>query len=71
MTDGELCEHFGISERKLRAARSVPGFPKRDPLFGKTDRKAVENWFDRRAGIGNVSIAHGKPAVIDGKENLR
>lgn len=71
MSDQELRDHFGLSERKLRAARSMPGFPRRDPVFKKTDRKAVEIWFDRRAGIGTLPVGHGNPVVVDGKEHLR
>lgn len=71
MTDEELRLHFGLSERGLFRARALPGFPKRDPLFNKTDRKAVEIWFDRRAGIGTFPFGHGTPAMVDGKENLK
>jgi len=51
MTDAQLREHFGISERALRRLRMTRLFPARDSLVGKTDSKAVYHFFDRRAGL--------------------
>lgn len=66
MTDAQLREHFGISERALRRLRMTRLFPARDSLVGKTDSKAVEHFFDRRAGL-----LSSKPAfAADGEENF-
>ena len=51
MTDEELREHFGLSERALRRCRGMHEFPRREPLIGKTDSKAVDRYFDRLAGL--------------------
>ena len=64
MTDGELRAFFGLPERALYRLRLTNHFPRRDELIGKTDRRAVERFFDRRAGL--VGSSYGVP---DGEEN--
>jgi hypothetical protein len=66
MTDADLCRYFGLSERTLMRLRATSTFPKKDEMISRTDRRAVELFFDRRAGIPSPSFA---PAV-DGKENF-
>lgn len=67
MTDAQLREHFGISERALRRLRMTRLFPAKDALVGKTDCKAVEHFFDRRAGL----LPLGPPILaFDGEENF-
>lgn len=61
MTDAELLQHFGISRRALQRLRLLNGFPGKDALVGKTDHKAVDRFFDARAGIGDLGM--------DGQEN--
>lgn len=51
MTEAELRKFFGLSERALNRLRQVRGFPSRDVLISKTDRTAVDRFFDFRAGI--------------------
>lgn len=66
MTDGELRDHFGLTERALQRLRLTRTFPKKDSLINKTDRKVVEIFFDRRAGIG-LPDAY---LAVDGEENF-
>lgn len=51
MTDEELRTHFGLSSRALTRLRALRRFPKKDPLIGKTDRRAVDAFFDERSGL--------------------
>lgn len=70
MTDQELRDHFGLTERALTRLRSTRAFPQKDGLINRTDRRAVELFFDRRAGILSPSTIGGNPAVMDGDENF-
>ena len=69
MTDNQLIEAFGLSQRALTALRSNRAFPKRDEVLNKTDSKAVDMFFDNRSGLGVQSSFHGVTAV-DGEENF-
>ncbi len=69
MTDSELREFFGLSERALSRLRNSPLFPRKDALINKTDRRAVEVFFDRRSKITSPSRADN-PVGIDGEENF-
>jgi hypothetical protein len=51
MTDEILREHFGLSERALRRLRAMRDFPRKDIITNRTDSKAVDRFFDRRAGL--------------------
>lgn len=66
MTDEQLREHFGISERALYRLRMTRLFPAKDALVGKTDSKAVNYFFDRRAGLLSSEAAF----AVDGGENF-
>jgi hypothetical protein len=66
MTDAELRRYFGLSARSLARLRLTGHFPGKDPLIGKTDRKAVDWFFDRRAGLDRAQI----PSAVDGPENF-
>lgn len=70
VTDDQLRAHFGLSQRALNALRAGRSFPRKDALIGKTDRRAVEIFFDRRAGIHSPALAGGMAAVHDGVENF-
>ncbi|MBF0680438.1 MAG: hypothetical protein IR164_16035 [Devosia sp.] len=70
MTDEELRLHFGLSERALNRLRCTARFPRRDSLINKTDRRAVEHFFDRRAGISSPVGAAMGAVVDDGEENF-
>lgn len=70
MTDQELRAWFGLSERALDRLRATRHFPPRDQLVHKTDRRSVEVFFDRRAGLDSPSRAGGIPAAADGEENF-
>jgi hypothetical protein len=70
MTDEQLRQHFGLSERALDRLRATNSFPRKDELVHKTDRRAVELFFDRRSGIVSFINVAGNPAVIDGEENF-
>jgi hypothetical protein len=66
MTDTEFRRYFGLSARALARLRLTGDFPAKDPLIGKTDRKAVDWFFDRRAGLGRAQV----PSIEDGPENF-
>ncbi|MCO5085101.1 MAG: hypothetical protein M9939_26505 [Mesorhizobium sp.] len=70
MTDEQLRSHFGLSERALNRLRATRRFPQRDELINKTDRRAVEAFFDRRAGIHSPVVAGAFAGGIDGEENF-
>ncbi|WP_187967927.1 hypothetical protein [Aquibium microcysteis] len=62
MTDDQLRDHFGLTERAFLRLRATRDFPRRDPLVNKTDRRAVDAYFDRRAKISSF-VANGNNAV--------
>ncbi|QDC00356.1 hypothetical protein [Mesorhizobium sp. 8] len=66
MTDADLRRYFGLSARALARLRLTGRFPEKDPLIGKTDRKAVDWFFDRRAGLDLGQVL----AIEDGPENF-
>lgn len=68
MTDEQLREHFGLSDRALTRLRMIPTFPKRDALTNRTDRKAVDLFFDVRAGIMSPKFAGNVAGALDGEE---
>jgi hypothetical protein len=70
MTDEELRTFFGLSERSLTRLRATSRFPQRDGLINKTDRRAVELFFDRRAGLPSPVAAINGMAAPDGEENF-
>ena len=70
MTDDELRSFFGLSERALTRLRATNRFPQRDALINKTDRRAVELFFDRRSGLASPMAAINGMAAPDGEENF-
>lgn len=68
MTDEQMRLYFGLSERALTRLRGTRGFPPRDQLVEKTDRRAVELFFDHRSGIG--FSPRGGTSAADGEENF-
>lgn len=70
MTDGQLREWFGLSERAFDRLRATRSFPAKDRLVNKTDRRAVEVFFDRRAGLDSPIRAGGSLAAVDGEEHF-
>lgn len=70
MTDEELRGFFGLSDRALTRLRATALFPKRDELINKTDRRAVELFFDRRSGLASPVAAINGMAAPDGEENF-
>lgn len=70
MTDDELRGFFGLSDRALSRLRATARFPMKDGLINKTDRRAVELFFDRRAGLPSPMAAINGMASIDGEENF-
>jgi hypothetical protein len=67
MSDAELRAFFGLSERALRTLRFDKSFPRKDSLIGKTDRKAVDSYFDRRSNLQHPSSVDN---VVDGREEF-
>lgn len=71
MTDQELRAYFGLSERALIRLRCTPTFPRKDKLTNRTDRRAVDLFFDRRAGIVSSTVVGAvQGAVTDGEEHF-
>ena len=66
MNDQQLRSHFGISQRALQRLRATGYFPSKDALIGKTDRRAVDRYFDTRAGIPQPPYSF---ASDDGQEH--
>lgn len=67
MSDAELRGYFGLSDRALRMLKGDRQFPRKDALVGKTDRKAVDFYFDRRSGLPHPSAVDN---VVDGQEEF-
>lgn len=70
MTDEQLRKHFGLSDRALSRLRMNRSFPRRDEVTNKTDRKAVDLFFDVRAGIRSPTLAGNVAGELDGEENF-
>jgi hypothetical protein len=70
MNDEELRTFFGLSERALNRLRATARFPQKDALINKTDRRAVELFFDRRAGLASPVAAINGMVAPDGEENF-
>jgi len=70
MNDTELRAYFGLSERALNRLRCTPTFPRKDKLTNRTDRRAVDLYFDRRAGIVSSASGDIPVAAIDREENF-
>lgn len=68
LTDMDLRLHFGLSERALARLRATGRFPGKDGLVGKTDRKLVDAFFDRRAGLADLNASDWSSP--DGKEHF-
>lgn len=45
------------------------GFPRRDRLLGGWDVAAIEQWLDRRSGVGAPSSGREWLEAVDGAEN--
>ena len=70
LNDEELRAFFGLSERALGRLRATNSFPPKDGLINKTDRRAVELFFDRRAGLSASTAAIYGMATPDGEEHF-
>lgn len=68
LSDEEICRCYGLSDRALTRLRATRGFPQKDGLIRKTDRRAVDIFFDRRLGL--ESSGRGSDFAVDGKENF-
>lgn len=68
MTDEQLRDNFGLSERALRRLRAMRGFPRRDAITKRTDSRMVDRFFDNRAGLEAPS--GGSNLAADGMENF-
>ncbi len=56
ITAGEAAHLLGISESTFKTILpdlERAGFPKQDSLTGRRDKKAIDLWLDRRAGIAS------------------
>lgn len=71
MTDTKLMAHFGFGERALKRLRLTGKFPGKDSLVGKTDSRAVDRFFDDRAGLIAPGITDGNEDFPDSRAALR
>lgn len=69
--DKELKARFGLSDKALACLRKCKGFPQKDTLIHRTDSRAIEHFFDQRAGLVSLQVANGAPAIEDGEENFQ
>lgn len=67
MTVSELLAYSGLSEHAL--LRLIGGFPRKDARTGKTDRKAVDRYFDLGSGLP-ARFAKGGMAHVDGTDSF-
>jgi hypothetical protein len=70
MNDAETASYLGRSPTWL--AEHLPeleaaGFPKKLPLIGTRDRKAVDVWLDAQGGLDGSDTGFGRP-VEDGDD---
>ncbi len=57
---------LGMTEfNRLLPRLEAEGFPKIDPLTGRRDWKAIENWMDVRAGLAQDGSDNGLLAKIE------
>ena len=57
---------LGMTEyTRLLPRLEAEGFPKVDPLTGRRDWKAIENWMDVRAGLAQDGSDNGLMAKIE------
>ncbi len=57
---------LGMTEfNRLLPRLEAAGYPKIDPLTGRRDRKAIENWMDVRAGLDQDGSDNGLLAKIE------
>ena len=57
---------LGMTEyTRLLPRLEAEGFPKQDPLTGRRDRKAIENWMDVRAGLAQDGSDNGLLSKIE------
>ena len=70
LNDEELRACFGLSDRALTRLRATNRFPPKDGLINKTDRRAVELFFDRRSGLPSPMAAINGMATPDGEEHF-
>ena len=57
---------LGMTEyTRLLPRLEAEGFPKLDPLTGRRDFKAIENWMDVRAGLAQDGSDNGLLAKIE------
>lgn len=65
----DACAIIGISttffQKRRKLFEEQANFPKKDPLTGRYDRKAIERWMDTRSGISdNLSDIEDAEAEI-------
>jgi len=68
LTDYESGGHIGLGPTeftRLLPRLEAEGFPKPDPLTGRRDWKAIENWMDVRAGLAEDGVDNGLLAKIE------
>ena len=61
---------LGMTEyTRLLPRLEAEGFPKRDPLTGRRDWRAIESWMDVRAGLAQDGSDNGLMAKIEDMRN--
>ena len=73
LTDGELSNYLGHSDGWLTPARRAllerHGFPRKDRLIGRTDRRAVDAFLDRRSGLDRDGYDDGLEQRLEAFES--
>ncbi len=68
LVDHETAGYLGLGQTeftRLLPRLEAEGFPRPDPLTGRHDWKAIENWMDVRAGLAENGSDNGLLAKIE------
>lgn len=68
LTEHEAAGYLGLGTTeytRLLPKLEAEGFPRRDPLTGRRDWKAIESWWDQRSGIAEAGSEDGLIARIE------
>ena len=68
LTEHEAAGYLGLGTTeytRLLPKLEAEGFPRRDPLTGRRDWKAIEHWMDHRSGLAEDGSDNGLLAKIE------
>jgi len=72
LVEHEAAGYLGLGPTeftRLLPKLEAEGFPRPDPLTGRRDWKAIENWWDHRSGLAEDSSDRGLIAQIEEYRN--